>query len=170
MGVQPVGGAWTPSNYAGGGGGTAYPLNLDAMLAVLQRMGQCFNPHQTGASGNMTVSLDAGFLHDPISGTLTEVAAQTTGVITAPISNPRIDRVVVDDATGAVSVITGTENVSPMPPAIPPGKRPVAQVLLQTSTTAITNTSNITDERAVFGPSRLLAEMQAFDSPYSGGL
>src|SRR5215813_5005314 len=113
MGVQPVGGAWTPSNYAGGGSGTAYPLNLDAMLAVVQRMGQCFNPHETG-------------------------------VLAAPVSNDRIDRVVVDDTTGAVSVLTGTESATPTPPLIPPGKRPVAQILLHTSTTAITNTTNIT--------------------------
>ncbi len=71
---------------------------------------------------------------------------QVTGTFSAPITNPRIDRIVVDRMTGVLSVVTGTEATSPNPPAIPTGKAPVAQVLLRTSSTAITN-DMITDER-----------------------
>ncbi|MDE2229891.1 MAG: tail fiber protein [Alphaproteobacteria bacterium] len=92
----------------------------------------------------MTVALDAGHLFNGT--TLIEIAAQTTPTFAAPVSNPRIDRVVVDRASGAVSVVTGTEAASPVPPAIPAGKAPVAQVLLQTTSTAVTN-SMLTDER-----------------------
>src|SRR5262249_5348570 len=94
----------------------------------------------------MTVRLDAGHLWDGT--TLTEVAAQSCALITAPVGNPRIDRIVIDKTTGAVSVVGGTPAGSPAAPAIPAGKIPVAQVLLATTSTTITN-SMITDERAL---------------------
>ena len=123
--------------------GTSYPLAIDADWAVAARLIDNFAPHAQ-ATPNMTVALDAGHL---FNGTvLTEVAAQSTGTLTAPVSNPRIDRVVVDRGSGAVSVVAGTEAASPSPPAIPAGKAPVAQVLLQTSSTVIAN-SMLTDER-----------------------
>ncbi|MGH6976552.1 MAG: hypothetical protein ACREED_05955, partial [Stellaceae bacterium] len=93
---------------------------------------------------NMTVALDAGHLFN--GATLAEVAAQSTGTIVAPVANPRIDRVVVDRVSGAVSVVTGTEGASPSPPAVPAGKAPVAQILLQTASAVIAN-SMLTDER-----------------------
>lgn len=74
---------------------------------------------------------------------------QNTATITAPVSNPRIDYVVGDAITGAVSVVTGTEGASPVAPNIPLGKMPVATILLQTSTTTIGN-SMITDKRLLY--------------------
>src|SRR5579872_3849736 len=123
--------------------GTAYPLAIDADWAVAARLVDNFAPHAQ-ATPNMTVALDAGHLFN--GATLTEVAAQSTGTIAAPVSNPRIDRVVIDRVSGAVSVVTGTEAPSPSPPAIPAGKAPVAQILLQTNSTTIGN-SMLTDER-----------------------
>jgi len=127
--------------------GTAYKTAIDDAVAVLKRHGNWFGAHEQ-ASPNMTVRLDAGFIFS--AATLTEVAAQSTGTITAPVTNPRIDRVVVDSVTGAVSVVAGTEAASPSAPAIPAGKLPVARVLLATSTTQIEN-PDITDERAFPG-------------------
>lgn len=124
--------------------GTAYPLAIDASMAVMKRIAAAFAPHAQ-STPDMTVRVDAGALQ--VGVTLTEVAAQNTGTITAPVGNPRIDRVVVDASTGAVSVITGTPAGSPTAPALTAGKLPVAQVLLQTSSTVITN-SMITDERS----------------------
>jgi len=124
-------------------GGTDYKTNIDNCFAVLKRLAAAFAPHEQTVP-NMTVRLDAGMVFQ--GGTLTEVAAQNTGTITAPAANPRIDRVVIAQLNGVVSVITGTEAGSPVPPAIPAGKLPVAQVLLQTTTTEIIN-SMITDER-----------------------
>lgn len=123
--------------------GSAYPLAIDASMAVMKRIAAAFAPHAQ-STPNMTVRIDAGTLQ--VGTTLTEVAAQNTGTITAPVGNPRIDRIVVDSVTGAVSVVTGTPAGSPSAPAIPAGKIPVAQVLLQTSSTSIAN-SMITDER-----------------------
>ncbi len=75
---------------------------------------------------------------------------QRTGVITAPGSNSRIDRVVVDRITGVASVITGTPGVTPAVPALTAGVAPIAQILLTSATTAITN-SLIYDERDLSG-------------------
>lgn len=135
--------------------GSAYKNSIDASIAVLARMAASFAPHEndTGspATPDMTVRLDAGVLWDASGPTLTEVAAQSTGTIAAPSANPRIDRIVVDAATGAVSVITGAEAASPTAPAIAEGKIPVCQVLLDDSppTTEITD-ALITDERPGF--------------------
>lgn len=116
-----------------------------ANWAVAQRMVGPFAPHAQVVP-NMTVALDPGYL---LSGTtLTEVNAQSTPALTPPASGFRIDRVVIDRTTGAVSVIAGTPN-SLTPPALTPGKLPVARVFLESTTTAITNES-LVDERALF--------------------
>jgi hypothetical protein len=128
---------------AGTQDGTTYKSSIDGAVSVAKRPAWIFAPHEQ-STPNMTVRVDAGYTWNAT--TLTEVAAQSTGTITAPVGNPRIDRVVVDATTGAVSVVTGTPAASPTPPAIPGGKIPICQVLLQTSSTTITN-SMITDER-----------------------
>ena len=134
--------------------GTAYPLAIDASIAAAKRLAWAFAPHEQ-STPNMTVRLEAGYVLSSALA-LAEVAAQSTGTITAPTTNPRIDRIVIDRLTGAVSVITGTQAASPVPPAITTGKRPVAQVLLQTSSTVITN-GMITDERVQSTPTPLTA-------------
>ncbi len=118
---------------------------LDDAVNVLKRIGGAFAPHEQNPPV-MTVRLDAGQLFDSSGPTLTEVPAQNTALITAPTSNPRIDRVVIDESTGAVSVITGTESTTPTPPAISSGKIPICQVRLNTGATSIIN-DDITDER-----------------------
>ncbi len=124
---------------------SVYKANIDAGFAVADRLGWAFAPHEQ-ATPDMTLRLEAGAIFD--GATLTEVAAQDTAVITAPSVNPRIDRVVIDRGTGAVSVVTGTEAASPTPPAVPAGKVPVAQVALVVSQSEIVN-ADITDERAL---------------------
>lgn len=96
---------------------------------------------------SMKVYVRAGHLWDGV--TLAEQAGQFTAAFSAPASNPRIDRIVIDPGTGAASVVTGSEAASPSAPAIPTGKLPCAQVRLETSTTAISN-QEITDERALW--------------------
>jgi hypothetical protein len=143
-GTNPV---WTyvPPNNTTQTGGT-YKGNIDGAFSVGQRFTDAFAPHELDPTPNMTVVVDAGAIYDQPSETLTEVAQQTTGTFTAPVGNPRIDRIVRSLTTGAISVVTGTPAASPTPPAIPSGNVPVAQVLLQTTSTAITN-AMITDER-----------------------
>jgi hypothetical protein len=126
---------------------SVYKANIDAGFAVADRLAWAFAPHQQDQGSpapDMTVRVDAGALLSGV--TLIEVAAQSTGTIAAPSVDPRIDRVVIDAATGAVSVATGTEAASPSPPAIPTGKLPVARVALSVGQTEIVN-SDITDER-----------------------
>lgn len=138
--------------------GSVYKAAIDDSIAVLKRFGDAFDAHEQ-STPNMTVRVDAGFI---LNGTtLTEVAAQNTATITAPTTNPRIDRVVVDSLTGVVSVIAGTEAASPTPPAITAGKLPVAQVSLATSTTQITNLL-LTDERTINMGFALLAAANIF--------
>ncbi len=121
-----------------------YKGYIDGGMSVLHAVAGDFAPHAQDTP-NMTVRCDAGKIIKS-DGTLTEQAAQNTATIVAPVTNPRIDRVVIDASTGAVSVITGAEAASPTAPSITAGKLPVAQIALTTSTTAITN-SIITDER-----------------------
>lgn len=128
-----------PATYKGG---------IDANFAVLSRLGARFAPHAQTVP-NMTIAVDAGSIFN--GGALAEVAAQNTAPIPAPVSNPRIDRIVVDNA-GVVSVVTGAEAAAPVPPGIPAGRMPVARVLLAVGATAITNTM-ITDERTAGGGS-----------------
>ena len=123
--------------------GTEYKTAIDGDVAVMARLAASFAPHEQ-STPNMTVRVDAGDLF--VNGALVQKAAQNTGAITAPTVNPRIDRVVIDALTGVVSVVTGAEAGSPVPPAIPAGKLPVCQVALATTTTAIDN-SLLTDER-----------------------
>jgi hypothetical protein len=127
--------------------GSTYKSAIDAVTAVLAVVGDAFAPHAQ-ASPNMTVALDAGNI---VNGTvLTAVAAQNTGTITAPVSNPRFDLVVIDQTTGAASVITGAEAASPvLPSPSAPTQIPIAKISLTTSTTAIAAAA-ITDLRALF--------------------
>lgn len=118
----------------------------DSNAEVLARIGGAFNPSAQDTP-DMTVLVGAGSIFT--GGALVEQDAQSTGTITAPTSNPRIDLVYIDATTGAVGVTTGSEAGSPSAPACPSGKLPVAHVALATSTTSITD-SLLTDKRGVW--------------------
>jgi hypothetical protein len=133
---------WTQTDYATQPISAYFP-HVDGNTAVAARIADAFAAHEQ-TPPDATVAVDAGHIFDRTA--LIEVPAQTTGVITAPVGNPRIDRVVVDQATGLVSVVTGVAAASPVPPAIPAGKVPVARLDLDPKTSAITN-AEITDER-----------------------
>lgn len=124
--------------------GSQYPTNIDASAGALASIANQFAPHEQ-STPNMTVRVEAGRLQAYTA--ITVVAAQNTATITAPTTNPRIDRIVINSTAGVVSVITGVASASPTAPAITENSSAVAQVLLQTSSTAITN-SMITDERS----------------------
>lgn len=112
--------------------------------------GRLANMFQGGPTSpvSMQVQLAAG--HVFTDGTLTEVATQTTAALVAPAApNSRVDRIVIDRATGVLSVVAGAPAVGPVAPAIPSGKQPVARVLLTPTTVSITS-ANIADERDLF--------------------
>lgn len=124
--------------------------------AVARRMVDAFAPHAQAAP-NMTVALDAGAL---LQGTtLTEVNPQNVGPFVAPTSSFRIDRIVIDRASGVASVISGTVG-SVTPPSIPANKLPVARVVLDNTTLAITG-ERIFDER-------VLADLSTWTPPSWG--
>lgn len=90
-------------------------------------------------SPNMTVTISKGTI---FTGTaISQVAAQTTSAFTAPVGNPRIDRIVLDPVSGTYSIVAGTPAASPVPPAIPIGKIPVCQIGLAVGQSSITNSS-----------------------------
>jgi hypothetical protein len=120
----------------------AYPPTIDGDISVFTRLSDAFAPHEPALS--MTVVLDAG--HLMVGTTLIEVPSQTSATISPPVANPRIDRIVVNKLTGVIAVITGVEAATPTPPPLAAGDVPIARVLLQTTSTAITN-AMITDER-----------------------
>lgn len=122
--------------------GTVYKTALDGNSEIAKQIAWAFQCYAQDTP-DMTVQVAAGAVQN--GRTLTSVAAQNTGTITAPSVNPRIDRVVIN-SLGVVSVITGTEAGSPSAPAITPDHVSVAQILLATSDTTLLN-SQITDER-----------------------
>lgn len=122
--------------------GSPFPT-LNGDLTVLARLAAAFAPHET-APPSMAMALDAGALL--VAGTLTEVSAQVSAAITPPTTNPRIDRVTISPSTGVLRVTTGTEAANPVPPAIPAGELPVAQLRLDVGMAAIAN-FRIRDER-----------------------
>lgn len=132
--VQPDSSSQTAANYPGA---------VDAATTVFARFGDNFAP-RAQPNPNMTVTLDPG--HVMNGQALVEQPSQVTSVITPPTNNSRIDRVVVDNLTGAAMVVTGVESANPTPPAVPPGKSPVTRMFLQPSTVSITNDMLI-DER-----------------------
>jgi hypothetical protein len=123
-----------------------YKAAIDAAIAVLATVGGDYACHAKDTP-DMQVLVDAGQLFTTGS-TLVSNTQQTSATITAPVTNPRIDRIVINDQTGVVAVVTGSEAASPTAPTITVGTRPIAQILLQTSSTVISN-SMITDERVV---------------------
>ncbi|BAP88835.1 putative uncharacterized protein [Burkholderiales bacterium GJ-E10] len=122
---------------------TTYKAALDGNGSVLARLAAAFAPSQQ-ETPNMTMAVGAGALLS--WGNVVPVAAQSTGVIAAPVANPRIDRVVIDAGNGVIATVTGTESATPTAPPIPAGFLPIAQVLLTPGMTGITN-AMITDER-----------------------
>lgn len=143
---------------------TDYMTQIDANFIVSQRIGTNFlvNERVPGSARDMTVRILPGWLFS--SGVFTEVAAQVTTAFAAPTGAPRIDRVVADAGTGAVTVVTGTEAAAPVAPSLPSGKIPLAQVRLTPGMPAI-GASMLTDERIwnfFDGYSPLPADYQEF--------
>ncbi len=121
----------------------ALPTAVDGDLSVLARIAAAFAPHQSEPPA-FTVTVDGGPRFD--GSILTELAPQTTQVVTAPTANPRIDRIVLNRITGIVAVVQGVENQTPTPPSIPSDSTPIAHYYLSPTSTAITN-DVIVDER-----------------------
>lgn len=134
---------------------TEYKIAIDEGFQNVERTAWSFAPHPASPTPNMTVDLNPGAIWN--AGTLTEKAQQSTTTFVAPVTNPRIDRIVVDETTGTYSIVAGTEAASPTAPEIPAEKFPVCQILFLTTSTSIgyvatTTVAAIFDERVSFIP------------------
>lgn len=146
---QRIGGVFT-----GNAHGTTIVDNLQSTTSIF--VGMLISG--TGVTGGTTVtSVDSASQIHTSATVTTGSAIAFTFAIPAPASNPRLDRVVADCTTGLASWILGTAASTPVPPAIPTNKMPLAQLLIQTSSTSITN-AMIKDERVtnLGAPSSLL--------------
>jgi len=122
---------------------------LDSRFPRLETVGNPvghFYAHEA-ATPDMTILIDAGRV--VFGGVLATQPQQTSALFVAPVTNPRVDRIVIDEATGAASIVQGIEAVTPVAPDIPPGKLHNCQIQLETTTTEITNNviEMIVDER-----------------------
>lgn len=138
-------GAYLTGDIAAGSAVISNPSTLTGLRIGLQVDGLGI-PQGTviSAIGSNTVTLSANATATLAANPLS--ALQVTPAFIAPVTNPRIDRIVMDQSTGLLSVVAGTEATTPAAPAIPAGQVPVAQVRLAPGDTAIT-TVMITDER-----------------------
>lgn len=140
--------------------------NLESSVGALAGVGNVFNAHAQ-TTPDMTVRVDAGRIFAKGTASFTEVAAQSTGTITAPVSNPRKDIVYIDALTGTVGVATGAEAASPSDPAVPAGKIAIARVTLATSTTSITN--QIIEDLRTYLYVETEAPAQVYDAVFFAG-
>lgn len=109
------------------------------------RVVQPFMPYASD-SPDFTVRVEAGII---VQGyVVSSIAAQSVAGFTVAVTNPRIDRIVVDPLTGTATRIGGTEAVSPVAPAIPLGQMPLCQVGPFTVATQNITESMITHERS----------------------
>lgn len=139
-----------------------YKDNIDASIRVLGQVAAAFAPRESDVPA-MTVTIDGGKIHNGIA--LLIVAPQVTTTFTAPTTNPRIDRVVINSSTGVYSIVTGAEAASPVAPDIPVDTVPVCQISMYVGQTEILN-ADITDERVSFGGgSKLFNKLDATVAP-----
>jgi hypothetical protein len=120
-----------------------YKAAIDGAIAVMKQMGAGFAPRAPDTPG-MNVTVDAGAIFKRSSGNHQAIAQEDIAV-TAPGSNSRITRI-YRTAAGVLSKVDGTAAASPVAPDYPADCIPIAQVLIPTGTTVITN-AMITDER-----------------------
>ncbi len=119
-------------------GGSTYKNAIDAATSVMSRQAAAFAGHQQTVA-DLTVRLDAGSILDIAAGTITEIAADDTAGLTAPVGDLRKDIVYIDEVTAAVGVATGAEAGSPVDPAIPAGKIPIVRINWTVAMAEITN-------------------------------
>jgi hypothetical protein len=120
-----------------------YKASIDGAIAVLKQMGAGLAPRAPDTPG-MNVTVDPGVLFKRGTGNYQTFTAQNIAV-TAPGSNSRITRIYMT-AAGVLSKVDGVAAASPVAPDYPADCIPIAQVLIATGTTGITN-AMITDER-----------------------
>lgn len=85
-------------------------------------------------SPNMTVAISAG--EAVVGGIACKWSAQNSGTITAPVSNTRLDYVVVN-SDNTISVVAGTASASPAFPSVSSTQLIVAALVVKSTTTSL---------------------------------
>lgn len=94
-------------------------------------------------SMKVTVKAGAGFL---VGIPFQKVGDTTLAVdLVAPTTNPRIDSIGINPASGAITVYTGTENASPTAATVPTGIFKASEIYLRPGSTAIYDSEHSTD-------------------------
>lgn len=148
-------------------GGTAYPLSIDASIAVLAEQAAQFAVSAQDTP-NMTVAMRAARLVRSNNEPPLSVAAQSSAVLTAPAVNPRNDIVYYDETTGVIGVAIGTEAATPADPSLPAGKVAAARLRMTVGMTSISN-SVIEDLRQSNSLPPPLGRMRIFTFTTNGG-
>jgi hypothetical protein len=94
---------------------------------------------------DMTVHIAAGTAL--VNGIYCNWAAQDSGTITAPSTYPRYD-LVVANSDNSISILTGDEAASPIPPSYSSSQKEISFIYLTTATTSIID-SVITDAKRI---------------------
>jgi hypothetical protein len=91
---------------------------------------------------DMTVNVDTGaaLIDEEVAG----IIADATVTFTAPVTNPRIDVIEINQ-DGTVSAVTGTEAASPSAPSVSSGAIKLAEVTHTTAETSIKDTDDATN-------------------------
>lgn len=126
--------------------GTTYKASIDRFTAVGSQICGPFYVYPSSPA-SMTVLIDAAFTYWPIGLTVVINGAQSSIVLTAPVSNSRWATVYWDFTSNAPGVIYGVSSPTPFP-ILPDtlGQLPIAIVLLTSISTSVV-AANIEDIR-----------------------
>lgn len=95
---------------------------------------------------DMTVRVHPGWavVPDAVAGITTETTLPPGGTVSAPVSQPRIDRVVLY-ASGALEILAGDEAASPVAPTTPPVALSLATIVHRVGSSSIGDTDSGTN-------------------------
>lgn len=91
------------------------------------------------AEGTPSMAVNIGVGWAVVSGQVVALRAATTLTFVAPVTDPRIDLIVINQL-GVVSAVAGTENASPSAPSVPSDSLEIAKIHHVTTETHIDNT------------------------------
>ena len=98
-----------------------------ALAASGNGIGQTGGALAVTAEGTPSMTVDIATGWAVVSGQVTALRAATTLTFVAPVTDPRIDLIVINQ-TGTVSAVAGTENASPSAPSVPSDSIEIAKV------------------------------------------
>jgi hypothetical protein len=98
----------------------------------------------TADGSDLVLTVSAGTIKTKNTGVTVVSVGGTTTLSAASGAHPRIDLITVNLTTGAISHVTGTAAVSPVAPAATTGTLGIADILVPTSATDVTQ-SDVTD-------------------------